>query len=44
MAGLIDNVLNLARARLGGGLHLNRNRDQLLGPALDEVVQELRAS
>ena len=44
MAGLIDTVLDLARARLGGGLHLNRNRNQLLGPALDEVVQELRAS
>ena len=44
MAGLIDNVLDLTRARLGGGLQLKRNSDQLLGPVLDEVVQELRAS
>lgn len=44
MAGLIDNVLDLTRARLGGGLQLKRNSDQPLGPVLDEVVQELRAS
>ena len=44
MAGLIDNVLDLTRARLGGGLQLKRNGDQPLGPVLDEVVQELRAS
>jgi signal transduction histidine kinase len=44
MAGLIDNVLDLTRARLGGGLQLKRNSEQPLGPALDEVVQELRAS
>ena len=44
MAGLIDNVLDLTRARLGGGLQLKRNSDQPLGPVLDEAVQELGAS
>jgi len=43
MAGLIDNVLDLARGRLGGGLTLNRNADEPLGPALEQVVAELRA-
>ena len=44
MAGLIDNVLDLARGRLGGGLVLDRNADEPLGPALEQVVAELRAA
>lgn len=44
MAGLIDNVLDFARGRLGGGLTLNRNADEPLGPALEQVVAELRAA
>ena len=43
MAGLIDNVLDLARARLGGGLTLHRNADEPLAPALEQVVAELRS-
>ena len=31
MAGLIDNVLDFARGRLGGGLTVNRKPDDLLG-------------
>ena len=42
MAGLIDNVLDFARGRLGGGLSSNRNADEPLAPALDQVVAELR--
>ena len=42
MAGLIDNVLDLARGRLGGGLVLNRNTNEPLGPALQQVIAELR--
>jgi signal transduction histidine kinase len=42
MAGLIDNVLDLARGRLGGGLVLQRSRDTLLGPILEQVLAELR--
>jgi signal transduction histidine kinase len=43
MAGLIDNVLDLARGRLGGGLTLQRAPVQL-GPVLGLVIDELRAS
>ncbi len=44
MAGLIDNELDLARGRLGGGLVLDRNADEPLGPALEQVIAELRAA
>ena len=43
MGGLIDNVLDLARSRLGGGLSLDRSIDVPLGPVLEQVVNELRA-
>jgi signal transduction histidine kinase len=42
MLGLIDNVLDLARGRLGGGLTLTRSADQPLAPALEHVIAELR--
>lgn len=42
MATLIDNVLDLARGRLGGGLALNRGTDEPLAPALQQVIEELR--
>ena len=44
MAGLIDNVLDFARGRLGGGLALNRNAREPLGPVLEQVIAELRAA
>jgi signal transduction histidine kinase len=43
MSGLIDNVLDLARSRLGDGLKLKRDADEPLEPVLEQVVQELRA-
>jgi sigma-B regulation protein RsbU (phosphoserine phosphatase) len=43
MASLIDNVLDFARGRLGGGLSLDR-RKQTLEPILEQVIDELRAS
>lgn len=43
MSALIDNVLDFARGRLGGGVSLNRAR-QPMEPVLDQVVAELRAS
>jgi phosphoserine phosphatase RsbU/P len=43
MGGLIVNVLDLARSRLGGGIALNRRADRSLAPALEQVVEELRA-
>jgi len=42
MAGLIDNVLDLARGRLGGGFVVERRPDPGLAAALEQVVVELR--
>jgi hypothetical protein len=44
MAGLIGNLLDFARGRLGGGLVLNRVAESRLGESLDQVVAELRAA
>lgn len=43
MLGLIDNMLDLARGRLGGGLTLNRDSKESLEPVLRAVVAELKA-
>jgi sigma-B regulation protein RsbU (phosphoserine phosphatase) len=42
-AGLIDNVLDFARGRLGGGITLTRDALEPLEPILRQVVAELRA-
>ena len=42
-AGLIDNVLDFARGRLGGGITLSRDASEPLEPVLRQVVSELRA-
>jgi signal transduction histidine kinase len=44
MAELITNVLDFARGRLGGGVSLDLEPDARLGPALEQVVDELRAA
>lgn len=44
MTGLIDNVLDFARGRLGGGLSLARNSTDPLDPTLLQVVDELRSA
>lgn len=44
MLGLIDNLLDFARGRLGGGLPLDRNSNKPLEPMLRAVIGELRAS
>ncbi len=44
MAGLIDNVMDVARARLGGGLTIDTSKRILLAPVLNQVVEELRSS
>ena len=41
MAKIIDNVMDLARGRLGGGIALDRAREPL-GPVLDQVIAEAR--
>jgi signal transduction histidine kinase len=43
MSGIINNVVDLARARMGGGLLLDRAA-QRLEPVLEQVVAELRAA
>ena len=44
MSGLIDNVLDFARGRLGGGIHLTRDASAPLGPVIEHVIEELRSS
>ena len=44
MSGLINNLLDFARGRLGGGLPLIRNADKPLEPVLNQVISELRQS
>ncbi len=44
MTALIDNLLDFARGRLGGGLTLNRDAREPLEPVLREVIAELNAS
>jgi len=40
--GLIDNVLDFARGRLGGGITLERDASEPLEPVLQQVVSELQ--
>ncbi|WP_079601773.1 PAS domain-containing sensor histidine kinase [Bradyrhizobium erythrophlei] len=44
MSGLIDNVLDFARGRLGGGITLSRDANRPLRPVLQHVVDELRTA
>lgn len=44
MSRLIDDVMDFARGRLGGGLSLRLQRDEHLAVALQDVVQEARQS
>jgi phosphoserine phosphatase RsbU/P len=44
MSGLIDNVLDFARGRLGGGITLSRDAGRPLEPVLQQVVDELSAA
>jgi sigma-B regulation protein RsbU (phosphoserine phosphatase) len=42
MAGMIEDVMDFARGRLGGGVTLNRAIEPSLEPILEQVVKELR--
>src|SRR5450631_3031815 len=44
MSDLIDNILDFARGRLGGGIKLNRDANAPLEPVLEQVVDELRTA
>ena len=44
MSGLIDNVLDFARGRLGGGITLSRDANRPIEPVLQQIVDELRTA
>jgi signal transduction histidine kinase len=44
MTELIDNVLDLARSRLGGGIALDGLKETTLAPVIEQVIGELRAA
>jgi sigma-B regulation protein RsbU (phosphoserine phosphatase) len=44
MAGLINDVMDFARGRLGGGITLSRDAHRPLEPILVQVVEELRVA
>jgi len=44
MSALIDNVLDLARSRLGGGILLNRDEARSLQSTLEMVIAEIQAA
>ncbi len=44
MAGLIDDILDFARGRLGGGIAVERGESVPLAPMLRQVVGELQGS
>jgi signal transduction histidine kinase len=44
MAGLVDNIMDFARGRLGGGLTIKRDAKQPLTPVLEQVVAELQSA
>jgi signal transduction histidine kinase len=44
MAGLVDNIMDFARGRLGGALTINRDATQPLTPVLEHVIAELKSA
>ncbi|WP_367614490.1 GAF domain-containing sensor histidine kinase [Teichococcus coralli] len=44
MSGLIDDVLDFARGRLGGGMSMDMESDLPIGPVLMQVVQEQQST
>lgn len=43
MSALIDNVMDFARGRLGGGIALQKDYDSPLGATLDQVISEIQS-
>jgi signal transduction histidine kinase len=44
MTGLVDNIMDFARGRLGGGLTLQTDPTRPLEPTLQQVIAELRTT
>ncbi|MEO3389009.1 GAF domain-containing sensor histidine kinase [Mesorhizobium sp. CAU 1741] len=43
MGGLIDNLMDFARGRLGGGIRLTKSKEERIEPLLAQVVNEIKA-
>ena len=43
MEGLIDNLMDFARGRLGGGIRIERSSGERIEPTLAQVVNEMRS-
>lgn len=43
MEGLIDNLMDFARGRLGGGIGIDRSSGERIEPTLAQVVNEMKA-
>lgn len=43
MSGLIDNVMDFARGRLGGGIGVERSKGERIEPLLAQIVNEIKA-
>jgi signal transduction histidine kinase len=43
MASLVENIMDFARGRLGGGLTIKRDATQPLTPVLEQVIAELES-
>ena len=44
MAGIVDNIMDFARGRLGGGLTLKRDAKLPLTPVLEQIIAEFRTA
>lgn len=44
MAGLIDNVLDFARGRLGDGIAIDLSQDQRIEPLLAQIINEIKSA
>jgi signal transduction histidine kinase len=44
MAGLVDNIMDFARGRLGGGLSIKRDAAEPLGPVIEQIIAELKVA
>lgn len=42
MRDLVENVLDFARGRLGGGMEVDHSNDAPIGPVLEQVISELQ--
>ena len=42
MSGLIDNLMDFARGRLGGGISIHRSVGERIEPTLSQVINELK--